>query len=840
MPNTPGSIDSNIASQQTCDLCGLSLHHGRVEATLSGKVYAFCCNGCRQVFNILLEASDETDPASFKNTELFRQCREKGIIPRSEADLKEQHPGAQPGVTEKHSPTSSGIEPVSNRSSESELDLVLKVDNMWCPACAWLIDESLKNTAGIIHSACNFSTDRLHIRYNPIQTSPARIIQEIARLGYTSATPDDSTQALERKKEFVRFAISAFLTMNIMMLSWSLYSGFLTEFSPETIYKLSWPAFIMATAVLFYGGFGLFKKAWRGLAHAAFSMETLIIIGSLSAYIYSTASLLAGSIHTYYDTSAMLITLVLLGKSLESRAKSRVLEGLENFLSLMPNKVRICSNQYPHGRYAASKQLKSGDLVRVTENEIVAADGRITSGAGSVDESSLTGEPLPVKKNPGDLLRSGTRVIKGDLYFKAQRIGEDSTLGQMMNIIEKTLLTKTPLEGKTDIILQLFVPAIIALAVGTALVCLLKGLPAGAAILRAVTVLVISCPCALGIAIPLARVAGISIAGKKGILVRDFSAFESAGMVDACVFDKTGTITEGKWNLKQIITVSDLTRGQALALAAGLEEKSEHIIGLEILRYAGEQGLQPEPVDHIHIDEKGLMGETSKGVVKIGSVEYLAEELKDNASGPLETAMKQRPQDSFVFLSLAGRLAAVFVFGDRLRPDARSAIEELDRRNFDLSLISGDGDRTTKTIGEELGIRHCHGGQFPQDKANYIAGLQLRGHKVAMVGDGINDAPALVQADLSMAVHSGGPLSKEAADITLMRAEPHQIIQFLDFAGQVNKKISQNLGFTFLYNVISIPIAMSGLLNPLVAVSAMLLSSLSVIGNTLILVRRSS
>ena len=840
MPNTPGPIDSNSASQQTCDLCGLSLRLGRIEARFAGKIYAFCCKGCRQVFNILLEAADQTDPADFKNTELFKQCREKGIIPRSEADLTRRKPASKSGAPANLSPADAGTDKGSTPLSENALDLVLKIDNMWCPACAWLIDESLTKTDGIIHSACNFSTDRLYIRYNPIQTSPTRIIQQIAGLGYRSGAPDDSSRARERKKEFVRFAISAFLTMNIMMLSWSLYSGFLTEFSRETINKLSWPAFIMATAVLFYGGFDLFKRAWHGFTNAAFSMETLIIIGSLSAYAYSTVGLLAGSIHLYYDTSAMLITLVLVGKSLESHAKNRVLEGLENFLSLMPSKVRICTIQYPQGRYAAAKQLRSGDLIRITKNEIVAADGKITSGAGSVDESSLTGEPLPVKKKPGDLLRSGTRIIKGDLYFKAERIGEASTLGQMMNIIEKTLLTKTPLEGKTDTILQWFVPVIIALAAGTALVCLLNGLPTGAAILRAVTVLVISCPCALGIAIPLARVAGISIAGRKGILVRDFSAFEAAGIADAFVFDKTGTITEGRWNLKEIIPVSELSADQTLALAAGLEKKSEHFIGQEILRYAEKHDIEPEPVDHIHVDEKGLMGEASQGKVKIGSAEYLAQDLAENAFEPLETALKQQPQDSFIFLSLAGRLTAALVFGDRLRPDARSAIAELHRRGFRISLISGDGDRTTRTIGRKVGIRHCQGGRFPRDKADYIASLQRRGFKVAMVGDGINDAPALVQADLSMAVHSGGPLSREAADITLMRAEPYQIIEFLDFAGQVNQKISQNLVFTFLYNAISIPVAMSGLLNPLVAVSAMLLSSLSVIGNTLILVRRSS
>ena len=751
-----------------------------------------------------------------------------------------QQPAVEPGISSGKGPARPAAESTADRQSENVLDLVLKVGNMWCPACAWLIDESLQKTAGVIDSACNFSTDRLQIQYDPVQTSPPQIIQAIARLGYKAAAPGDSLHAVERRKEFVRFAISAFLTMNIMMLSWALYSGFLTEFSRETIYKLSWPAFIMATIVLVYGGFGFFKKAWSGLTNAAFSMETLIIIGSLSAYFYSTVSLLAGSIHLYYDTSAMLITLVLLGKTLESRAKNRVLEGLDNLLSLKPTKVRICTDQYPEGRFVAAEQLASGDMVRVDENEIVAADGRILSGTGSVDESSLTGEPLPVGKKPGDNLRSGTRIIKGSLRYKAEKTGGDSTLGQMMNIIEKTLLAKTPLEGKTDVILQWFVPVILAMAAGTALVCWFNGLSTEEGMLRAVTVMVISCPCALGIAIPLARVAGISIAGKKGILVRNFSAFERAARIDTFVFDKTGTLTEGQWNLKEVVPISAITRSQALALAAGLEKESEHFIGLEILRYAYENNIQPEPVENIRMDEKGLMGQSLDGEIKFGSAEYLVKELAKDVSGSLKTALKEQPQHSFVFLGIAGQLAAVFIFGDRLRSDARSTIEELQGRGYRLALVSGDGDRTTRAIGEEVGIRHSYGGKFPQDKADYVAELQKQGHQVAMVGDGINDAPALVQADLSMAVHSGGQLSKETADLTLMRAEPQQIVEFLNFARQVNIKISQNLGFTFLYNAVSIPLAMSGLLNPLVAVSAMLLSSLSVTGNTLMLVRKSS
>ena len=837
---SPNNLNHSRSTSSVCDLCGLSLRAGKFEATFSGKTYQFCCQGCRQVFSILIEATDSGDPAKFRESDLFKQCVEKGIIPRSEADLVSTH------VNGKSDESPSGkvekLEPAGQLAAPTEgvLGLNLKVRNMWCPACAWLIDESLKKTPGVIESACNFSTDRLQVNYNPIKTSPDRIIDAVKKLGYRAAEPDDSRDALERRKEFIRFAVSAFLTMNIMMLSYALYSGFFTEFSRDTIYKLSWPAFIMATIVIVYGGFELFNKAWSGLTNAAFSMESLIIMGSMSAYVYSTVNLFAGSIHLYYDTAAMLITLVLLGKTLERRAKGRVLEGLENFFSLKPSKVRICTNEYPAGRYVSADHLSEKDIFQIDENEIIPADGRVLDGTGTVDESSLTGEPLPIRKKPGDTLRSGSRVIKGSFKVSAQKVGANSTLGQMIAIIEKTLMTKTPLEGKTDAILQWFVPIIMALAAGTALICLLVGISMEEAILRAVTVLVISCPCALGIAIPLARVAGISIAGKKGLLVRDFKAFEQAEKVTAIVFDKTGTITAGKWNLLDIICDASLTGDQALALAAGLEKDSEHFIAIEIISQARTKNIEPISLTNIQHDDKGIQGESNGRTLKIGSAEFLAKELKGTNTLSDATVLDGTANHSFVYLGIDGQLAAIFVFGDTVRPDALTTVKRLKTIGLHLALLSGDGEQTTRAIGDKIGIQQSFGGQLPRDKSRFIVELQQKGYRVAMVGDGINDAPALVQADLSIAVHSGGQLSKETADITLMRGETSQILEFLDFTKQVNKKITQNLSFTFLYNAIGIPIAMSGLLSPLVAVTAMLLSSLSVTGNTLMLVRRNN
>ena len=823
-----------------CDLCGLGLRAGRFEATFSGQPYHFCCLGCRQVFSILIEATHSRDPAGFRETDLFKQCLETGIIPRTEADLIStgsagQRTESAAGSADKPDPAGRPAIP-----ADSILNLTLKVSNMWCPACAWLIDEYLKKTPGVMASACNFSTDRLQVDYNPIHTSPDRIIDAVKKLGYRAGEPDASRDALERRREFIRFGASAFLTMNIMMLSYALYSGFFTEFSRETIYKLSWPAFVMATGVLIYGGFELMKKAFAGLTNAAFSMETLIVMGSVSAYVYSTINLFAGSIHIYYDTAAMLITLVLLGKTLERRAKGRVLEGLETFFSLKPAKVRICTAEYPAGRYVHADQLAENDIFRVAENEIIPADGRVIEGGGSVDESSLTGEALPIRIKPGHTVRSGTSVIKGTFKVSAQKVGAGSTLGQMIDIIEKTLMTKTPLEGKTDAVLQWFVPIIIAMAAGTALICLVVGISLEAAILRAVTVLVISCPCALGIAIPLARVAGISIAGKKGLLVRDFNAFEQAGRVTAFVFDKTGTITAGKWKLLDTVCDGSLTPDQALALAAGLEKDSEHFIAIEILSQARAKNIRPLAATRVRHADKGIRGELNGQTVKIGSAEFLAEELKSAKALGDATQLDKTANHSFVYLGIDGRLAAILVFGDTLRPDARQTVQTLKSKGLRLALVSGDGERTTRAVADKVGIEQASGGQLPADKSRFVIELQQAGLQVAMVGDGINDAPALVQADLSIAVHSGGQLSREAADITLMRGEPSQLLEFLDFAKQVNQKIYQNLAFTFLYNAVSIPIAMSGLLNPLVAVSAMLLSSLTVTGNTLLLVRRNT
>jgi heavy metal translocating P-type ATPase len=474
----------------------------------------------------------------------------------------------------------------------------------------------------------------------------------------------------------------------------------------------------------------------------------------------------------------------------------------------------------------------------IEEGEIVPADGRIIEGSGSIDESSLTGEALPIQIKTGDRIKSGTRILKGGLKIKAEGVGDDSTLGQMISIMERALGQKIPLEGKTDRLLRFFVPLIFMLSVATGLICLFFGLSFENALIRSVTGMVIACPCALGIAIPIARVAGISQAGNRGILVRDFTAFEQAQRTNAVVFDKTGTLTKGDWTLLDVRVQAPFSKEQIFSLAAALEKHSEHYIAAEIRRHAGSAPPLATSLTNVCNHQNGISGMVKEEEVRIGSKNFVEKSLKSTPH-ILEAEQNDGVLKSMVYMSYDNQLCAVFIFGDALKDTAVNTVETLQNMDYSVALVSGDGDQTTRAMGDVLGIKNAFGNQSPKDKAAFVRNLQENGKRVAMVGDGVNDAPALVQADLAVAVHSGSHLGKEAADITLMQGNPEQILEYLNLSKRVNQKIHQNLIFSFLYNIISIPIAMSGLLTPLIAVCAMLLSSLSVTGNTLLLKRKS-
>ncbi len=818
-----------IESMDACDLCGLSLRHGSVEWSSDEKTYQFCCNGCRHVFHMLIEATDAGDPSRFKETTLFKQCQNLGIIPRTEKDLVIRSTFISADSAE--TPTEDPDAHVTR--NREHLTVQLKILDMWCPACAWVISEALQKAPGIKTATCNFSTDRLFCDYNPILISQQQIQTIVKKMGYRSVLPEETIKASEKRKDLIRLVVSIFLTMNVMMLSFALYSGFITDFSPDTVYKLSWPMAAMAAGVLIYGGRNIYGKAMAGVLNAALSMETLITIGSFSAFFFSCYNLLAGSLHLYFDTASMLITLVLLGKTIETKAKANIQKGLERFFTLMPAKVRLCDEQFPAGRFVAAKHLQSADVFRVIEDEVIAADGVVIEGRAMVDESSVTGEADPVTKAAHDVVRSGTRVLRGNLRIRTTAVGDQSTFGQMVQLLQKALEKRTHLESRTDRMLQWFVPAICLLAIGTGAGWILAGSTAETGIIRAVTVMVISCPCALGIAIPLARVAGIAVAGRQGLLVRDFAAFETAPEIDTFVFDKTGTVTDGRWKLRKIQSGSSMTANEVLAIAAAMEANIEHPVATAIRAYARDKKMKLPNVSQVVLVENGIQAVFNGREIKIGSEKFLAREMAASQGLLNDWASTLQAGTSRVYFSVDGKLAAVFHFGDRIRSGALAAVQALAKADKRLMLISGDTPDVTAFIGEQLAFDDISGGLLPQDKASVITQLQDQGQCVAMIGDGINDAPALGQSNLAVAIYGGSHLGKETADISLMRSDPLQLITFLELANLTNHQVKQNLLFSFLYNGISIPIAICGLLSPLVAVTAMLCSSLSVIGNTL-------
>ncbi len=808
-------------SDRACDLCGLPLRGGAVESEESGKTWYFCCTGCLHVFRMLSQ-TEGLGPEDFKTSELFKKCREMGIIPGSEEDLKETNPD-------------SAI-PSAKETDGETLRLSLAVGGMWCPSCAWVIDTSLAGMPGIFQPACRFATDTFQCNYDPVLTSPKEIVQKIEQLGYSAHAADQNADRLEDRREFIRLAVSAFLTMNVMMLSVALYGGFFSDLGVSGIRFLSIPIFLMAAVVFFYGGSKIHSKGWRNLAFGAYGMETLITLGASIVFLYSMWGLLKGSLHLYFDTSSMLITLVLLGKTLERRAKRSAQKDLANFLSMAPRKARICTEENMTGRYATIEHLQSGDLFRLVEGEIAPADGIVVSGRGTGDESALTGESKPKRKAPGDALVSGTRIASGDLIVRTLHVGDDSTLGQMIHLMETALGEKTPVEAQMDRLLRWFVPGVIFIALATAVVLVASGATIETALLRMITVLVVSCPCALGIAIPLTRSVGIAAAGQKGLLIRDAEAFDRTQNIGSIIFDKTGTITTGNWQLLNINPTPPYSDKEILGLAAGLEKGSSNAAALAILRAAEEKGIPQASVSAIQDTENGRSGTFDGKELRIGSAAFVGETAP--AVPPAPPSADSNQPASRVYLSLSGDCIATFAFGDDIQSDADKTIKTIRQQGLRIGLISGDGKQATRKVAETLGISEWWGEMLPGDKLTVVRDWQNTSSTgVAMVGDGVNDAPALAQSDLGIAVKAGSPLGKETAHVTLMRGELAQVIDFLNLAKTVRKKVRQNLILTVLYNTVCIPIAMAGVLSPPLAVCAMLLSSLSVIGNTLLLVR---
>lgn len=812
--------ESNSAAADTsCDLCNLPVGRARLHLNSPAGTLSFCCPGCLHVFQILFN-TPEGPPADFRATELFRRCMAAGLVavPAGEA-------------------ISSGPERIDPPDQHAlALETTFRIEGMWCAACTWLIEAILGRTEGVLSAKIDFLSDRARIKYLPHRIHPGQIAERINAVGYR-ARPEGEETAADQKDALLRLGVAAILTCNAMMISFALYGGFFADLGRGGIGYLSFPLCMLATTVVFYSGGPILRRAWQGLRRGIATMDTLIAVGSLAAYGYSVFQMLRGGIHLYFDTAAMLITLVLLGRLLESRARFRVTREINELQSLASRKVRLW--QDGRERWVAAEAVSPGDIFAVEIGERVAADGKVQAGSGDVDESVLTGEPRPVGKEVDDEVLAGSLLLAGGLQLIATRVGPASSLGQMLALVREALAAKNPIEQFTDRITRWFVPLIFGLAAATLVTLLLLGAGAETAMLRAVTVLVIACPCALGIATPLAKVAVVGKGKAMGIVIRDASAFEQARKLDIMILDKTGTVTEGHFSLRDLYAPAG-NEVEALGRAAAVEQEADHFLAREIRRQAKERGISPVPASGCRsFPGWGVAGYVAREEILVGNRQLLAGRAMGIPPAlAARAAVAEEKGLTVIFVAWQGKVQALLAFGDPLKQGMGELVALLRKKGLATRLVSGDSHAATAAVAGQLGIERFAGQCLPADKAALVRELQAEGLLVGMVGDGVNDAAALAQADVGFAVGSRpAALMAEAADVTLLGDTADRLPAVLDLSTLMIKAIRQNLLLAFLYNGIGIPFAMLGLLNPLMAVFAMFASSLTVIGNTLRIAR---
>jgi Cu+-exporting ATPase len=601
--------------------------------------------------------------------------------------------------------------------------------------------------------------------------------------------------------------------------------------------------FILVTPVQFIGGWGFYKGSWAALRARSINMDVLIALGTTVAYLYSVAVVFAPEIlpvkveerDVYFEVSAVIIAFVLLGKYMEEIIKKRSSAAVRKLMDLRPAVAHVvrggAETEIP------AESIMVGETVIVRPGERIATDGDVTEGSSSVDESMLTGESMPVGKAPGAKVIGGTLNRSGMLRFTATRVGRDTALAQIIKLVEDAQASTAQVQRIADQVTGYFVPAVVLVAFLAFFGWWLAGnFPQG--LLAFIAVLIISCPCALGVATPAALMVGVGKGAEAGILIRGADILERARTLTTVVFDKTGTLTRGEPNVTDIVPLAGDDEGQVLRLAAAVEVGSEHPLGEAIVRAAKHRGLDMPPVSGFEaIAGHGIRGRVGERRVLLGNRRLLRRESIDPA--PADTAMTRLEQEgkTAMLVAVDGRPAGIVAVADTLKPEAKDAVAALRSEGIEVAMLTGDNERTARAISRELGIDHVIAEVLPGDKAKIIKRLQDQGKKVAMVGDGVNDAPALATADIGIAIGSGSDVAKETGGIILIKDDVREVVLAIRLSRVTLRKIKQNLFWAFIYNTVGIPIAALGLLNPIIAAAAMALSSLSVVANSALLKR---
>ncbi|MFL9806734.1 MAG: copper-translocating P-type ATPase [Pseudomonas sp.] len=714
--------------------------------------------------------------------------------------------------------------------------LELAIDGMTCASCVGRVERALLKVPGVRSAAVNLASERAHVEVlGP--PDPAALIQAVEAAGYHATASSERRPAAdaERRLQRERWAVIAGL-----LLAAPLVLPMFGELFGQHWMLPAWIQFLLATPVQFVLGARFYVAGWKAVRAGAGNMDLLVAIGTSAGYglsLYQWWATPAGQMpHLYFEASAVVIALVLLGKYLESRAKRQTSASIRALEALRPDRAtRVIDGREEDVAIAA---LRLDDLVLVKPGERFPVDGEVVEGESQADEALISGESLPVNKAPGDRITGGAINGEGRLLVRTTALGGETVLARIIRLVEDAQAAKAPIQKLVDKVSQVFVPAVLVIAVFTLIGWLLTGAPAEVALINAVAVLVIACPCALGLATPAAIMAGTGVAARHGILIKDAEALEVAHAVNAVAFDKTGTLTSGK---PQIIHLHALEGDEAglLRLAGALQRGSEHPLARAVLERCEADGVAvPDVQKSQALSGRGIAGTLDGRQLALGNRRMLDEfglqpgELLDTAQ---RWEAEGRTLSWLVESAPQPRVLGLFAFGDSLKDGAAAAIAALDARHIRSHLITGDNRGSARVVAEALHIDDMHAEVLPADKAATVAELKKGGAVVAMVGDGINDAPALAAADVGIAMGGGTDVAMHAAGITLMRGDPRLVPAALEISRRTYRKIQQNLFWAFIYNLVGIPLAAFGFLSPVVAGAAMALSSVSVVSNALLL-----
>lgn len=717
------------------------------------------------------------------------------------------------------------------------------ITGMTCAACSTRIEKGLNKLEGVTLANVNLALENATVEYNPAQISVADIIGRVEKLGYGAINKEDENQAVDYREQAIqkqkkKFIISAILSLPLL---WTMVGHFsFTSFiyMPEFLMN-PWVQMALATPVQFIIGRQFYVSAYKALRNGSANMDVLVVMGTSTAYFYSVyqAIITTGEHHTanlYFETSAVLITLIILGKLFEAKAKGRSSEAIKKLMGLQAKTALVIRNETEIEIPLA--EVVTGDTILVKPGEKIPVDGEVVEGNTAIDESMLTGESIPVDKAIGDALFGSTINKNGFLKMKATKIGRDTALAQIIKVVEDAQGSKAPIQRLADKISGVFVPIVIGIAILTFLVWIIWVNPGEVtpALEALIAVLVIACPCALGLATPTSIMAGSGRAAEFGILFKGGEHLETTHHIDTVIVDKTGTVTNGKPELTDIVVASGIVEEEFLSLIGAAEKQSEHPLAEAIVKGIQDRGILLKGVQSFEaipgygvktvVDNKEILVGTRKLMnsynVDILNVLPVMEELEANG----KTAM---------LASIEGQYAGLVAVADTVKETSKKAIKRLHDMNIEVIMMTGDNQRTATAIGREVGIDHVIAEVLPEGKAEEVKKLQAAGKKVAMVGDGINDAPALAVADIGMAIGTGTDVAMEAADITLIRGDLNSIADAIIMSHKTMRNIKQNLFWAFGYNVLGIPIAAVGLLAPWVAGAAMAFSSVSVVLNAL-------